>query len=190
MPFRLLNKRSFVTKLISVSFCIRVGQSIDRGSRGVRRLLLYWFDIRYGSRRVLGQDIRFICRNNGLDLHRSTRINRRHVHLRPRKVSRPHPSFAGTSMTDEPVVSVEKVLAGHSTNDRPHARSLLANHVAFCRPCIDQRPAGGFHHLPIVRQAGLLCLERRTGKQSALCSFHRQFPRNGSNHFRPIGDAR
>ena len=36
--------------------------------------------------------------------------------------------------------------------------------MAFCRPSIDQRPVGGVHHLSLVRQTRLLCLECRRGE--------------------------
>ena len=58
-----------------------------------------------------------------------------------------------------------QVLARHSPDDGPHAWPLLADHLAFRRPRIDQRPLGCFHHLPFVRQTGLLRLECRRGEQ-------------------------
>ena len=60
---------------------------------------------------------------------------------------------------------VLQVLARHSPDDGPHAWPLLADHLAFRRPRIDQRPLGCFHHLPFVRQTGLLRLECRRGEQ-------------------------
>ena len=36
--------------------------------------------------------------------------------------------------------------------------------MAFCRSSIDQRPVSGVHHLSLVRQTRLLCLECRRGE--------------------------
>lgn len=58
-----------------------------------------------------------------------------------------------------PITSSSQVHSGHSPDDRPYARPLLANHLALRRTYIDQCAPRGFHHPPILWSACLSRLE-------------------------------